>query len=178
MFWSLKSSGTLLGTLPLNMMTWMAWVTGMTGMTWMAGMTGMIWMSGMTCIIRMNRMTCNEMTGMIWMTVRPGWLEWLTWLGWMGSTSFPGFSPTCPYRGRERERPWLGLVTWLQNKINSEGAVLCLNIFCLVRFHCSNNDRKGKIFLLFFIIFFISISINTYTNKTPPKNEIIIIVIK
>ena len=27
---------------------------------------------------------------------------------------------------RERERPWLGLVTWSQNKINSEGGVLCL----------------------------------------------------
>ena len=30
---------------------------------------------------------------------------------------------------RERERPWLGLVTWSQNKINSEGGVLCLSIF-------------------------------------------------
>ena len=30
---------------------------------------------------------------------------------------------------RERERPWLGLVTWSQNEINSEGGVLCLSIF-------------------------------------------------
>ena len=30
---------------------------------------------------------------------------------------------------RERERPWLGLVTWFQNKINSEGGVLCLSVF-------------------------------------------------
>ena len=29
----------------------------------------------------------------------------------------------------ERERPWLGLVTWSQNKINSEGGVLCLSSF-------------------------------------------------
>ena len=30
---------------------------------------------------------------------------------------------------RERERPWLGLVTCLQNKIYSEGGVLFLLIF-------------------------------------------------
>ena len=30
---------------------------------------------------------------------------------------------------RARERPWLGLVTWSQNKINSEGGVPCLSIF-------------------------------------------------
>ena len=29
---------------------------------------------------------------------------------------------------RERERPWLGLVTWFQNKINSEGGVLNLSL--------------------------------------------------
>ena len=46
------------------------------------------------------------------------------------STSFPVFSPTRPYG--VRERPWLGLVMWLQNKINSEGEVLCLSILCLV----------------------------------------------
>ena len=46
---------------------------------------------------------------------------------------------------RVRERPWLGLVTWSQNKINSEGGVLCFSFFfCLVRFHRSRNDRKGK----------------------------------
>ena len=45
------------------------------------------------------------------------------------ATSFPGFSPTRPYGARERERPWLGLVTWSQNKINSEGGVLCLSFF-------------------------------------------------
>ena len=28
-------------------------------------------------------------------------------------TSFPGFSRTRPYEARERERPWLGLITWL-----------------------------------------------------------------
>ena len=50
---------------------------------------------------------------------------------------------------RERERPWLGLVTWFQNKINSEGrSPLSLSFFCLVRFHRSHNDRKGKIALL------------------------------
>ena len=32
----------------------------------------------------------------------------------------------------EKERPWLGLVMWLQNKMNSEGDVLCLSILCLV----------------------------------------------
>ena len=35
-------------------------------------------------------------------------------------------------RERERERPWLGLVTCLQNKIHSEGGVLFLLIFCLI----------------------------------------------
>ena len=49
---------------------------------------------------------------------------------------------------RERERPWLGLVTWSQNKINSEGGVLCLSIFCLVRFHRFHNDQKGKMDLI------------------------------
>ena len=169
MFWSLKSSGTLLGTLLLNMMTWMAWVTGMTGMTWMAGMTGMIWMSGMTCIIRMNRMTCNEMTGMIWTTVRPGWLEWLAWLGWIGSTSFPGFSPTCPYRGRERERPWLGLVTWLQNKINSEGAVLCLSIFFVWFVFTVQTMIARARFFFCFLLFFLFQSLSTLTQTKPPQ---------
>jgi len=69
-------------------------------------------------------------------------------------TSFPGFSPTCPYRAREREREterdrsWLGLVTWLQDKINSEGRFLCLSIFWLAHFHCLRNDRKSNIELL------------------------------
>ena len=44
------------------------------------------------------------------------------------ATSFPGFSPTHP-RERGRERPWKTLVMWLQNKINSEGGVLCLTFF-------------------------------------------------
>ena len=54
------------------------------------------------------------------------------------AASFIAFSPTRPYGARER--PWLCLVTWLQNKINSEGGVLCL-----VRFHRSHNDCKTKI---------------------------------
>ena len=58
----------------------------------------------------------------------------------ISTTSFPGFSPTHHYGVRElKERPWLGLVMWLQNKINSEGGVLCLSIFL---FH-SRNDHKG-----------------------------------
>ena len=38
--------------------------------------------------------------------------------------------PVTRERERERasEKPWLGLVTWLQSKINSEGGVLCLSI--------------------------------------------------
>ena len=32
-------------------------------------------------------------------------------------TLFAGFSLTLPYG--ERERPWFGLVTWLQNKIEN-----------------------------------------------------------
>ena len=40
---------------------------------------------------------------------------------------------------RESERPWLGMVTWLQKKTNFEGGVLCLLIF----FSRSQNDRKG-----------------------------------
>ena len=76
-------------------------------------------------------------------------------------TSFPGFSRTRPYEERERERereaerqrgrethtPWLGLVTWLQNKINSEGGVLCLTILCLVHAMIAR-VRKSKIDLL------------------------------
>ena len=34
-----------------------------------------------------------------------------------------------PPTERERERPWKTLVTWLQNKIISEGGVLCLTFF-------------------------------------------------
>ena len=49
---------------------------------------------------------------------------------------------------RERERPWLGLVTWSQNKINSEGGVLCLSIFWSGSFSPSRDDRKGKTDLL------------------------------
>ena len=44
------------------------------------------------------------------------------------TTSFPGFSPTRRAE-RERERRWKMLVTWLRNKINSEGGVLCLTLF-------------------------------------------------
>ena len=44
------------------------------------------------------------------------------------------------------ERPWLGLVTWFQNKINSEGGVPCLSIFLCGSFsscpcdHCVNDN--------------------------------------
>ena len=54
----------------------------------------------------------------------------------ISTASFPGFSPTHPYGVRERG---MGLVTWLQDKINPEGGVLCLSIFL---FH-SHNDHKG-----------------------------------
>ena len=51
-----------------------------------------------------------------------------------------------PYRARERERPWKTLVTWLHNKINSDGGVLCLTFFfCLVYSQCSRSDRNSKI---------------------------------
>ena len=63
------------------------------------------------------------------------------------ATSFPGFSPTRPMK-QERERPWKMLVTWLQNKINSEGGVLCLTFFCLVYLRRSRSDRNSKIDLL------------------------------
>ena len=62
-------------------------------------------------------------------------------------TSFPGFSPTRPTEP-ERERPWKTLVTWLQNKINSEGGVLCLTFFCLVYSQRSRSDHNSKIDLL------------------------------
>ena len=41
-----------------------------------------------------------------------------SWLYRAVATLFPGFSPTRPTdrRARERERPWLELVTYLQNK--------------------------------------------------------------
>ena len=62
-------------------------------------------------------------------------------------TSFPGFSPTRPTEP-ERERPWKTLVTWLQNKINSEGGVLYLTFFCLVYSQRSRSDHNSKIDLL------------------------------
>ena len=43
--------------------------------------------------------------------------------------------PSKQERERERETPWLGLVTCLQKKIYSEGGVLCLSILCLACFH-------------------------------------------
>ena len=46
---------------------------------------------------------------------------------------------------RERERPWKTLVTWLQDRIISEGGVLCLIFFCLVYWRSSRSDRNGKI---------------------------------
>ena len=48
----------------------------------------------------------------------------------------------------ERERSWKTPVTWLQNKINSEGGVLCLTFFCLVYSQRSRSDRNSKIDLL------------------------------
>ena len=66
----------------------------------------------------------------------------------MTATSFPGIAPSCPYGARERETPWLGLVSCLKNKINSEEGVLCLSVLCLACFHHSCNDRKSKIDLL------------------------------
>ena len=63
------------------------------------------------------------------------------------TTSFPGFSPTRPTE-HEGEKPWKTLVTWLQNKINSEGGVLCLTFFCLVYSQRSRSDRNSKIDLL------------------------------
>ena len=49
---------------------------------------------------------------------------------------------------RERERPWKMLVMWLQNKINSEGGVLCLTFVCLGYSQRSRSDRNCKIDLL------------------------------
>ena len=49
---------------------------------------------------------------------------------------------------RESERPWKTPVTWLQNKINSEGGVLCLTFFCLVYSQRSRSDHNSKIDLL------------------------------
>ena len=52
------------------------------------------------------------------------------------ATSFPGFYPSRPTE-RERDRPWKTLVTWLQNKINAEGGVLCITFMFLVWFICN-----------------------------------------
>ena len=51
-------------------------------------------------------------------------------------------------RRLERERPWKTLVTWLQNKIISEGGVLCLTFFYLVYWRRLRSDRNSKIDLL------------------------------
>ena len=63
------------------------------------------------------------------------------------ATSFPGFSPTRPTE-RERERPWKTLVTWLWNKINSEGGVPCLTLFLSGLFPNVHADRNSKVDLL------------------------------
>ena len=81
----------------------------------------------------------------------------------ISTTSFPGFSPTHPYR--VRERPWLGLVIWLQNKINSEGGVLCLSFFL---FHSREISAWTGILPLdkeVYFIFCLAIGPNQYTAK-------------
>ena len=50
-------------------------------------------------------------------------------------------------RARGRERPWLGLLMWPQNKINSEGGVLCRTNLCLV-YAMIARVRESKIDLL------------------------------
>ena len=52
-----------------------------------------------------------------------------------------------PYGTRERET-LENAGTWLQNKINSEGGVLCLTVFCLVYSQRSRSDHNSKIDLL------------------------------
>lgn len=47
----------------------------------------------------------------------------------------------------ERERSWLSPVTWLQDKFNSEGGVLCLWILFLVH-QMIASVRKSKLDLL------------------------------
>ena len=49
-----------------------------------------------------------------------------------------------PYGARERET----LITWLENKINSEEGVLCLTFFCLVYSQRWRSDRNSKVDLL------------------------------
>ena len=44
----------------------------------------------------------------------------------------------------ERERPWLGLVTWSQHKINPEGGVLCLSILLSGLFSRFTQWSKGQ----------------------------------
>ena len=67
---------------------------------------------------------------------------------WLAPTLFPGFLLPVPIElERESERPWLGLVTWLQNNIYSEGGVRCLTIFCLVHAMITR-VRKSKMDLL------------------------------
>ena len=45
---------------------------------------------------------------------------------------------------QERERPWLGLFTWSQNKINSEGGVRCLSIILSGLFSPFTQWSKGQ----------------------------------
>ena len=52
--------------------------------------------------------------------------------------------PVPTERERERERPWLGLVTRSQNKINSEGGVLCLSNFLSGLFSWFTQWSKGQ----------------------------------
>ena len=69
------------------------------------------------------------------------------------STSFPGFSPTRPYGARERERERERDPDWVwshgsRTKLILRKESFVSQFFCPVRFHCSHNDRKGKIDLL------------------------------
>ena len=77
---------------------------------------------------------------------RNGWL--LSNSNWWMINLVPRGLSYPPYGARENERPWKTLVTWLQNKIISEGGVLCLTFFCLVYSRRSRSDLNSKIDLL------------------------------
>ena len=66
------------------------------------------------------------------------------------ATSFPGFSPTRSLRSeRERDPGWVWSRGPRKKLIPREESFVS-HFFCLVRFHRSCNDRKGKTDLLSF----------------------------
>ena len=70
----------------------------------------------------------------------------------IGNTDFESLNPDFPIERTHNLVPrvlsWLSLVTWSITKLSPMEESFVSQFFCLVRFHRSRNDRKGKTDLL------------------------------